>query len=276
MSDNLNIKFCNGCGEKIPFDAKYCTKCGFKQIRIAENKDYISNVNNSIDYDSQNKLDAKNQIEKSKSNIGIILIIGLVIVGFLFYLFFQNYKTNDKILAVAADSVAVDTTSAYAYNVPVDTTSSIVTNDSVLVALKSDNGLNNENNSSTDEDNIGRKLLTRFSQLNNEGNYENFEEIFGAKIEFHNLKDATIAQVKADIINYKRKWSIVSENLVSVELVSTQEYFDLYHYEKELQLKRNPDNGNLYNYKISGEMLIDKESSKIVSLKDLKTIKVNQ
>jgi len=144
-----------------------------------------------------------------------------------------------------------------------------------LLASESDSVTNSDNNSISDEDNIGRKLLMRFSQLNIEGNYENFEEIFGAKIEFDNLKDATIAQVKADIINYKRKWLIVSENLVSVDLVTTQKYFDLYHYEKELQLKRNPDNGNLYNYKISGEMLIDNESGKIVSLKDLKTIKVN-
>jgi hypothetical protein len=194
----------------------------------------------------------------------------------LSYLFFQNNKPNDKYFTAAADSVAVDTTSVYADDIPVDTVSSIVDNDSVPVVLESDNGLNNENNASTDEDNIGRKLLMRFSQLNIEGNYENFEEIFGAKIEFHNLKDATLAQVKADIINYKRKWSIVSENLVSVDLVATQKYFDSYHYEKELQLKRNPDNGKLYNYKISGEMLIDNESGKIVSLKDLKTIKVNQ
>ena len=275
MSDNLNTKFCNGCGEKILYDAKFCTKCGFKQIRIAKEKDYSLNENNSLNDDSNNTIEKNIQLEKSNSNIGIILLSGLVIIGFLSYLFFQNNKPNDKYLAAAADSVAVDTTSAYADNVLVDTVSSIVANDSIPVALESDNGVNNENNSSTDEDNIGRKLLIRFSQLNIEGNYENFEEIFGAKIEFHNLKDATIAQVKADIINYKRKWSIVSENLVSVDLVATQEYFDLYHYEKELQLKRNPDNGKLYNYKISGEMLIDNESGKIVSLKDLKTIKVN-
>ena len=276
MSEILNTKFCNGCGEKILYDAKFCTKCGFKQIRIAKDKDYISNENNSLNDDYNNKFETNKQLEKSKSNIGIILLSGLVIVGLLSYLYFQNNKPNNKYLTAAADSVAVDTTSVYADNVPIDTVSSIIANDSVSVALESDNGLDNESNSSTDEDNIGRKLLMRFSQLNIEGNYENFEEIFGAKIEFHNMKDATIAQVKADIINYKRKWSIVSENLVSVDLVTTQRYFDLYHYEKELQLKRNPDNGNLYNYKISGEMLIDNESGKIVSLKDLKTIKVNQ
>ena len=95
MSENLNKKFCNGCGEKILYDAKFCTKCGFKQIRIAKDKDYISNENNFINDDSKNKFAANNQVEKSKSNIGIILLSGLFIVGLLSFLFFQNNKSKE-------------------------------------------------------------------------------------------------------------------------------------------------------------------------------------
>lgn len=103
MSENLNTKFCNGCGEKILYDAKFCTKCGFKQIRIAKDNDYSLNQNSPLNDDSNNTIEKNIQLEKSNSNNGIILLSGLVLIGFLSYLFFQNNKPNDKFLAAAAD-----------------------------------------------------------------------------------------------------------------------------------------------------------------------------
>ena len=60
------------------------------------------------------------------------MLSGLVIIGFLSYLFFQNNKPNDKYLAAAADSVAVDTTSAFIDNAPPDSAAPILGTESEL------------------------------------------------------------------------------------------------------------------------------------------------
>lgn len=49
-------KFCKFCGEKIPFDAVVCTKCGRQVERIERSRDkiIINNVSNSSAYVTRN------------------------------------------------------------------------------------------------------------------------------------------------------------------------------------------------------------------------------
>ncbi len=278
MIQNVD-KFCNGCGEKIPYDAKFCTKCGFKQIRIAEDSVYSLNESCHSNDDSNNKFEKIIQPEKSNSNIGIILLTGLVIVGFLFYFFFQNNKSNDNLLVAAADSVAVDTTSVYVDNIPVDTASSTVVIDSVpVVSNEATPPYGKESNSSNNftGEEFARQKLVEISEAVNHDDYTKIYEIFEEPIVFHEISNATIPQIVKEVKNYKKRWQIVDENLISVSFILTDRRgMDIYEYEKTLQLERVPDNGKIYKYHIKGRVIINSYSGKINYLVDEETKKEN-
>ena len=284
MSENLNKKFCNGCGEKILYDAKFCTKCGFKQIRIAKDKDYISNENNFINDDSKNKFEANNQVEKSKSNIGIILLSGLFIVGLLSFLFFQNNKPNNKYLTAAADSVAVDTTyvpvdtSAYADNVPVDTSALIeenISNSSGIDSIRENIEISkNESEITLEDGDFGKNLLDNFGKIMIYGSYPNLIDIFSETSDYQNLSNISISQVKDQIIAFKKSWTIVSLHYYSIKLLSRGKAYK-YSFKKDLELSSlNSNDSKIYKYNILGEMTIDSESGKLLSIKDIQTNKL--
>jgi ribosomal protein L40E len=278
MSDILSTKFCNGCGEKIQYDAKFCTECGFKQIRIAKDKDYSLSESYASKYDSDNQNEKNIQSGKSNSNIRIIFLIGLVIVGFLLYIFFQNNNSNDKLMVAAADSVAVDTASVYADNIPVDTTSTKVANDSLSVVSNQVTSFKSESENSnkfTGEE-LARQKLFEISEAVNQDDYNKFYEIFEEPIAFHKISNATVTQIVKEVKNYKKRWQIVDENLISVNFIMTDRRgMDVYVYEKILQLERVPNNGKIYKYHISGRVLIDSNSGKINYLVDKETRKEN-
>lgn len=266
-------KYCNGCGEKIHYDAKFCKICGFQQIRIAEEIDSEDTESDFIEEVPIENAEDKFPIENTKSNYGLLSgVLGAIficcIVGFLFY---QNNKqsTIDKIV-VPVDSVVIDTISN---NSPTDTRASAAINniDSTSNELR---GNLDENSVKNDTENNGYQLIKDFFQVNVNGDYETLDEIFSARIDYHKLKDIPLQVVKSDIINFKRKWTIVSETLISIDLVQKSDKYDYYQYEKERLLKRNSDNGEIFKYKISGEMIIDNEIGKIVTIKDIKTIKI--
>lgn len=244
MLENLNTKFCNGCGEKIQYDAKFCKYCGFKQIRIAKDKDYTSIENNSLHDDSKNKFEANNQIEKSKSDNGFILLSGLVIIGLLLFLIFQYKKPDKKYLIAAADSVAVDSdyipvdTSA-AEIVPVDTSALIeenISNSSGVDSIGENIEISkNESETKLDDGDFGKTLLDDFGKIIIYGSYPNLVDIFSETCDYQNLSNISVNQVEDQIIAFKKSWSIVNLHYYSVKLLSKGKTYK-YSFKKDLEL----------------------------------------
>ncbi len=261
-------KYCNGCGAKIQYDAKFCNKCGFEQIRIAvQLEPPILNRNNVNSISNEKGLETV-QDEKPKSNYTLLFaVLGLSFICCIGgYLYYKSEKSENASLASRIDSVvAIDTISSNTSIVTLDTGSS--------------NTIVEENSSldtdSINEDNIGTKLINEFFQININGNYEQLDNIFAERVDFHKLNNVPVDEVKSDFINFKRKWTVLSETLISLELVQQKENLSYYKFERERQLNRIPDNGNVYKYIITGEMIIDNEKSKIVSFRDTKTTKVD-
>lgn len=109
-------KYCNGCGELIPLEAKFCKSCGFKQVKLAMEIDPNEVVDEQLNDQLTEQEPDLFPEENPKSNLrmlssllglGFILLIG----GFYYY---QNQKSSNTNVFQGVDSVAVDTLEALA------------------------------------------------------------------------------------------------------------------------------------------------------------------
>lgn len=274
------MKYCNGCGEKIRFESIFCPSCGFKQVKSTskptqkDSQDIII-PQPSLDNFQSEGLKQEIEIQNKSNGYGFWVIIGgLVIIGWLIVYFVSQSKTNHSAVS-SLDSVAVDTTPG---TQQLESSSTIVIDSSAPVVSNESSPTNNESNDSnnfTGED-FARQKFAEISDAVNQGDYDKFYEIFEESVVFHKLSNATIPQIVKEVTNYKKRWLIVDENYISVNLIMTDRRgMDVYEYEKALQLERVPNNGKIYKYHISGRAIINSSSGKINYLVDEETIKEN-
>ena len=274
------MRYCNGCGEKIRNENIFCPHCGFKQIKTAAETGDSTNVEEAekIKEDSIPKIEedpiVKSEIktnvqDESSKTVGIILVGILIFIGAVY--FSTSKSKNNMNLISTIDSVAVDSTIAE-IEIPTPMGNS---NDSLLELNSEDSSVIETKSNDSSIDDIAKQRLDEFSNAIKQDDYQKLNKIFGSEVTFHKLSNATIPQIINEIKNYKKRWEIIDENYISINLWISTRYQNLYKYEKTLQLKRIPDNGKLYKYHITGEMLIDNEVGTIVSLVDQKTVKEN-
>ena len=262
-------------------ESTFCPSCGFKQLKttsINTQTDSVEIVVTNPSFENVQPKVVNPEIESSpKSNpLGFIALIGgLAIIAWLIVYSVDKSKNNQSIV-LASDSVAVDIVSGTQQieNSPtiiIDSSSAAVgSNEAPTFSTES----NSSNNFTSEE--FARQKFAEITDAVNKGDYDKFNEIFEESIVFHKLSNATIPQIVKEVKNYKKRWQIVDENYIAINLIMTDRRgMDVYQYEKTLQLERIPKNGKIYKYHISGRAIINSSSGKINYLVDEETIKEN-
>ena len=126
---------------------------------------------------------------------------------------------------------------------------------------------------SSKDENYAKELLDRINESIIEGDNNVLDEIFENEINFHGKKLTTLDQIKRQIEAYKKRWKVNSNTITKIKFISSNKYEGLFHYYKDYSITRNNERGKTINYLIEGDVIIDFESGKIISINDTKTLK---
>ena len=74
------MKLCSNCGEKIPYEADYCTNCGYGQLNVGDNPYRVSLFNTSRRAEAPKQVISSTSTREKTLNLiaGIILVTGFI------------------------------------------------------------------------------------------------------------------------------------------------------------------------------------------------------
>ncbi len=273
----LVMRYCNGCGEKMRSESTFCPSCGFKQLRTTKKLEAedIHPIKDTIPiFDNKPIEGIKSESENKNSSYQFLFIIGGLIIISLIIVWSVNQPKVYSSTALAIDSVAVDTLPGN-QEVGNYQASAVDSVSPSFSRVDSSNVSQSFNTTDFSSEEYAKGKLDEFMAASISEDYEKFYDLFSERTSFHNLPDATIPQIIKEAKNYKKRWQVVDENYISISNEVVTRTTSVFKYEKTLQLKRNPDNGKLYNYHIIGNVSFDLITGKIFSIKDESTIKEN-
>ena len=134
------------------------------------------------------------------------------------------------------------------------------------------NAQNIKSNEILDDGGYGKNLLDDLSNILIYRSYPNLSDVFSETCNYLNLSNLSIKQIREQLELFDKNWIINVINFYSVNMLSTGSK-SKYSFKQDLELQSvNTNDLKIYKYRIDGEMIIDSESGKIISINEIKKI----